>query len=164
MLGRALGGKALIAGLRRTSTVRGSPCIKEAPRAPQARRAFCDIAKDGKGAPLQTAAPGRNALRNEQQPTGLEKKALIWAGRFEKEEDIPEFVSSEAIKASQDTVRIRASYVLMALMLLFCLALAISGKLAAKKDATLVRKNQERKARWKEEAERAREAAVAKAE
>ncbi|KYO32716.1 protein FAM162B [Alligator mississippiensis] len=159
MLGRALGGKALVTGLRRTSTVRDCPRIKEAPRAPQTRRPFCDIAKDGKGAPLQTAAPGHNALRNEQQPTGLEKKSLIWAGRFEKEEDIPEFVSSEAIKASQDTVRIRASYVLMALMLLFSLALAISGKLAAKKDATLVRK-----ARWKEEAERDQEAAVAKAE
>lgn len=58
MLGRALGGKALVTGLRRTSTVRDCLCIKEAPRAPQTRRPFCDIAKDGKGAPLQTAAPG----------------------------------------------------------------------------------------------------------
>ncbi|XP_019376831.1 PREDICTED: protein FAM162B-like [Gavialis gangeticus] len=164
MLGRALGSKALVAGLRRMSVARGSLCIKEAPRAPQARRAFCDISKDGKGAPLQTAAPGRSALRNERQPTGFEKKALIWAGRFEKEEDIPELVSSEAIKAAKNTVRIRASYVMMALTLLCCLAMAISGKHASKKDNTLVRMNQEKKARWKEEGERDREVAVVKAE
>ncbi|XP_019391921.1 PREDICTED: protein FAM162B-like [Crocodylus porosus] len=164
MLGRALGGKALVAGLRRTSLARGSLCFKEAPRAPQARRAFCDIAKDGKGAPLHTAAPGHSALKNERQPTGFEKKALMWAGRFKKEEDIPELVSPEAINAAKSTVRIRASYVMMALTLLCCFAVAISGKHASKNDNTLVRMNQEKKARWKEEAERDQEAAVVKAE
>lgn len=30
---------------------------------------------------------------NERRPTNFDKKVLVWAGRFKKEEDIPKYIT-----------------------------------------------------------------------
>uniref|UniRef100_A0A8B9V1S5 Family with sequence similarity 162 member A n=1 Tax=Anas zonorhyncha TaxID=75864 RepID=A0A8B9V1S5_9AVES len=82
--------------------------------------------------PLQEGAPqprSRSALRVPgHRPTDWEKKCLLWAGHFKKPEDIPETVSIEAIRAAQTTLRVKVSYVMIALTILGCIAMVIRGK------------------------------------
>lgn len=36
---------------------------------------------------------GYKAFMNERRPTNFDKKVLVWAGRFKKEEDIPKYIT-----------------------------------------------------------------------
>uniref|UniRef100_A0A8C3HUN2 Protein FAM162A n=1 Tax=Chrysemys picta bellii TaxID=8478 RepID=A0A8C3HUN2_CHRPI len=89
---------------------------------------------------------------------------LLWAGRFKKEEDIPALLSAEVIKAATSRVRIKICYITMALTLLGCLVMIISGKQAARREDTLLRMNTEKKAMRRAEAETNLEAAAMKAQ
>ncbi|XP_040556001.1 protein FAM162B isoform X2 [Gallus gallus] len=106
----------------------------------------------------------RPAFKHERRPTNFDKKVLVWAGRFKKEEDIPKYITSEVLDAARNTVRIKVCYIMIALTLLGCLAMVITGKEAAKKDHTLLRVNEEKKAKWRAEAEKDQEAAAVKAQ
>ncbi|POI28881.1 hypothetical protein CIB84_007369, partial [Bambusicola thoracicus] len=110
------------------------------------------------------AIPTPTAFKHERRPTNFDKKVLVWAGRFKKEEDIPKYITSEVLDAARNTVRIKVCYIMIALTLLGCLAMVITGKEAAKKDHTLLRVNEEKKAKWRAEAEKDQEAAAVKAQ
>ncbi|XP_019329737.1 PREDICTED: protein FAM162B [Aptenodytes forsteri] len=124
-------------------------------------RAIGDKAKGAQDAALQTANPGYKVFKNDRRPTNFDKKVLVWAGRFKKEEDIPKHISSEVLDAARNSVRIKVCYIMIALTLLGCLAMVITGKEAAKRDQTLLRMNIEKKAKWRAEVEKD-EAAVGK--
>ncbi|KAF1673275.1 hypothetical protein FQV07_0008870, partial [Pygoscelis papua] len=62
------------------------------------------------------------------KPTDWEKRFLLWAGHFKKPEDIPETVSIETIRAAKTTLRVKFSYVMIALTILGCIAMVIKGK------------------------------------
>ncbi|KFO70288.1 Protein FAM162B, partial [Cuculus canorus] len=98
------------------------------------------------------------ALKNDRSPTNFDKKVLVWAGRFKREEDIPKYISSEVLDAARNSVRIKVCYIMIALTLLGCLAMVITGKEAAKRDHTLLMKNVEKKAKWRAEVEKDQEA------
>ncbi|NWR75278.1 F162B protein, partial [Centropus unirufus] len=100
---------------------------------------------------------GYKTLRNDRRPTNFDKKVLVWAGRFKKEEDIPKHISSEVLSAARNSVRIKVCYIMIALTLLGCLAMVITGKEAAKRDHTLLKMNVEKKARWRAEVEKDQE-------
>ncbi|KAF1665493.1 hypothetical protein FQA23_0003592, partial [Aptenodytes patagonicus] len=97
---------------------------------------------------------GYKVLKNDRRPTNFDKKVLVWAGRFKKEEDIPKHISSEVLDAARNSVRIKVCYIMIALTLLGCLAMVITGKEAAKRDHTLLRMNIEKKAKWRAEVEK----------
>ncbi|NXS68358.1 F162B protein, partial [Pandion haliaetus] len=101
---------------------------------------------------------GYKAFKNDRKPTNFDKKVLVWAGRFKKEEDIPKHILSEVLDAARNTVRIKVCYIMIALTLLGCLAMVITGKEAAERDHMLLRKNVEKKAKWKAEEEKDQEA------
>ncbi|NXK45885.1 F162A protein, partial [Chauna torquata] len=86
------------------------------------------------------------------KPTDWEKRCLLWAGHFKKAEDIPETVSIEAIRAAQTTLRVKFSYVMIALTILGCIVMVIRGKQAVKRHESLASMNLEKKAQWREEA------------
>uniref|UniRef100_A0A8C9G0L1 Uncharacterized protein n=1 Tax=Pavo cristatus TaxID=9049 RepID=A0A8C9G0L1_PAVCR len=72
---------------------------------------------------------GRPVLRVPgHKPTDWEKKCLLWAGHFKKPEDIPEVVSIDAIRAAQTTLRVKFSYVMIALTIAGCIVMVIRGK------------------------------------
>ncbi|XP_029462564.1 protein FAM162A-like isoform X2 [Rhinatrema bivittatum] len=118
------------------------------------RRIFCSKSNGIKDKEVasQTAFSGYKPFRNERRPTPLDKKILLWAGRFRKEEDIPAFVSLEVINAATNKVRIKICYVMIAITLLGCVAMVIAGKNAARRDDNLLKMNMEKKAKWKTEA------------
>ncbi|KAJ7397431.1 protein FAM162B-like [Pitangus sulphuratus] len=119
-------------------------------------------ARDAQHTALWTADPGKEAFRNGRRPTNFDKKVLLWAGRFKKEEDIPKHISSDVLDAARNVVRIKVCYIMIALTVLGCLTMVITGKEAAKKDQTLLRVNMEKKAKWRAEVEKDQEAAVGK--
>ncbi|KAM7094664.1 protein FAM162B-like [Ciconia maguari] len=127
-----------------------------------ATRATSNKVKGTQDVALQTANPGYKAFKNDRRPTNFDKKVLVWAGRFKKEEDIPKHISSEVLDAARNSVRIKVCYIMIALTLLGCLAMVITGKEAAKRDHTLLRMNMEKKAQWRAEVEKDKEAAVGK--
>ncbi|NWR77715.1 F162A protein, partial [Centropus unirufus] len=86
------------------------------------------------------------------KPTDWEKRFLLWAGHFKKPEDIPETVSIETIRAAKTTLRVKFSYVMIALTILGCIIMVIKGKQAVKRHESLTSINLEKKAQWREEA------------
>uniref|UniRef100_A0AC11CUF1 Family with sequence similarity 162 member A n=1 Tax=Ovis aries TaxID=9940 RepID=A0AC11CUF1_SHEEP len=62
------------------------------------------------------------------KPTDWEKKILIWSGRFKKEDEIPETVSFEMLDAAKNKVRVKISYVMIALTVAGCVLMIIEGK------------------------------------
>ncbi|NXT72034.1 F162A protein, partial [Chaetops frenatus] len=85
------------------------------------------------------------------KPTDWERKFLLWAGHFKKPEDIPETVSLETVRAAKTTLRVKFSYVMIALTIVGCITMVIRGKQAVKRHETLTNINLEKKARWKAE-------------
>ncbi|XP_009927184.2 protein FAM162B [Haliaeetus albicilla] len=125
-------------------------------------RAVGDKVKGARDEALETANPGYKPFKNDRKPTNFDKKVLVWAGRFKKEEDIPKHISTEVLDAARNSIRIKVCYIMIALTLLGCLAMVITGKEAAKRDHTLLRMNMEKKAKWRAEVEKDQEAVVGK--
>ncbi|ERE75298.1 Protein of unknown function DUF1075 containing protein [Cricetulus griseus] len=86
------------------------------------------------------------------KPTDFEKKILLWSGRFKKEEEIPETISFEMLDAAKNKIRVKVSYLMIALTVAGCIYMVIEGKKAAKRHESLTSLNLERKARLREEA------------
>ncbi|KAF2975845.1 hypothetical protein EK904_008902 [Melospiza melodia maxima] len=106
----------------------------------------------------------KEPFRNERKPTNFDKKVLVWSGRFKKEEDIPRHISSEVLDTARSIARVKVCYIMIALTVLGCVTMIISGKEAAKKNQTLLRVNAEKKAKWRAEVEKGQEAAVGKSQ
>lgn len=85
------------------------------------------------------------------KPSNMDKKILIWAGRFKSAEQIPETVSFEMIDNARNKIRVKAAYVMMALTIGACVFMVILGKKAAKRNESLTVYNLEKKAKWREE-------------
>ncbi|XP_063027019.1 protein FAM162A-like [Melospiza melodia melodia] len=147
MLGRLLGHSQRVAGLVLCPA-----------------RAAGSRAKNAQDTAWQTADPGKEPFRNERKPTNFDKKVLVWSGRFKKEEDIPRHISSEVLDTARSIARVKVCYIMIALTVLGCVTMIISGKEAAKKNQTLLRVNAEKKAKWRAEVEKGQEAAVGKSQ
>uniref|UniRef100_A0A8D2AXN2 Protein FAM162A n=1 Tax=Sciurus vulgaris TaxID=55149 RepID=A0A8D2AXN2_SCIVU len=86
------------------------------------------------------------------KPTDWERKILIWSGRFKKEDEIPETISFEMLDAAKNKIRVKVSYIMIALTVAGCILMIIEGKKAAKRNESLTSLNLEKKARLREEA------------
>ncbi|EGW15084.1 UPF0389 protein FAM162A [Cricetulus griseus] len=62
------------------------------------------------------------------KPTDFEKKILLWSGRFKKEEEIPETISFEMLDAAKNKIRVKVSYLMIALTVAGCIYMVIEGK------------------------------------
>ncbi|KAI4888015.1 hypothetical protein NFI96_034679 [Prochilodus magdalenae] len=94
------------------------------------------------------------------RPSEMDKRILVWSGRFKTKEQIPEQVSFEMIDAARNKVRIKACYVMIALTIAACFCMILLGKEAASRNDNLTTRNMEKKARWREEMQRARDEAA----
>lgn len=97
-------------------------------------------------------------------PSDFDKKILLWAGRFKSREQIPATISFEMLDAARNKVRVKVCYLMMALTIVGCLTMVILGKQAAKRHESLTSMNLEKKARWREEMLREKEALAEKAQ
>uniref|UniRef100_A0A0P6JCS0 Protein FAM162A n=1 Tax=Heterocephalus glaber TaxID=10181 RepID=A0A0P6JCS0_HETGA len=86
------------------------------------------------------------------KPTDWEKKILIWSGRFKSKDQIPEAISFDMLDSAKNKLRVKISYIMIALTVLGCIVMVIEGKKAAKKNVSLTNLNLEKKAHLREEA------------
>ncbi|XP_034717632.1 protein FAM162B isoform X2 [Etheostoma cragini] len=98
------------------------------------------------------------------RPSNMDKKMLVWSGRFKTADQIPELVSFEMIDAARNKIRVKACYVMMAATIASCLLMVFLGKRAVGRHESLTGQNMEKKARWREELQREKEAALALSE
>ncbi|XP_006795206.1 protein FAM162B [Neolamprologus brichardi] len=95
------------------------------------------------------------------KPSDMDKKMLIWSGRFKSAEQIPETVSFEMIDAARNKIRVKAAYVMMAATIGACMVMVFLGKRSLARKETLTALNIEKKARWREEHQKPSASAVA---
>ncbi|XP_038149742.1 protein FAM162B [Cyprinodon tularosa] len=88
------------------------------------------------------------------RPSNMDRKILLWAGRFKTEDQIPETVSFEMIDNARNKIRVKAAYLMMALTIGACVLMVIMGKKAAGRNESLTVYNLEKKAKWREELEK----------
>uniref|UniRef100_A0A0E9WWI7 Protein FAM162B n=1 Tax=Anguilla anguilla TaxID=7936 RepID=A0A0E9WWI7_ANGAN len=125
-------------------------------------RRMCSKPQESSSAPHANnpapAAPARPGFRVPgYSPSDFDKKILVWSGRFKTKEQIPELISFEMIDAARNKIRVRACYAMILLTVASCMGMVYMGKKAVGRNESLTRWNMEKKARWREEAQRARE-------
>ncbi|XP_056220949.1 protein FAM162B [Seriola aureovittata] len=114
--------------------------------------------------PAAPAEAARPAFRIPgSRPSEMDKKFLVWSGRFKTPDQIPDFVSFEMLDAARNKVRVKACYVMMAVTIGACLVTVILGKRAASRHESLTALNMEKKAKWRQELQKEGEAAAAAA-
>ncbi|XP_073494026.1 protein FAM162B-like [Phyllobates terribilis] len=117
-------------------------------------RSYCQNANPSKPSVTKNEAyVGHHLYRNERKPSDFDKKVLVWAGRYKNREEIPEYVSWEVISAAKSNVRIKVCMVMILFTIVGCIFMVRSGKKALQEDNTLLQRNIEKKAKWREEAE-----------
>ncbi|XP_053130342.1 protein FAM162A-like [Hemicordylus capensis] len=168
MLARLLGcrprGSWPLAAGRSVGVLQKIHCTAEPQKLTLASSAKAEVSLNTSRLASQRAFSGHQAFRNERRPTEFDKKVLLWSGRFQKKEDIPLLLSVEVLKAAQNRLRIRICYLMIALTVLGCVAMVISGKMAAKRENTLLKMNTEKKAKWRAEGQKERETVAGKME
>ncbi|AWP20614.1 E2-induced 5 protein -like isoform 5 [Scophthalmus maximus] len=111
--------------------------------------------------PAVPAEASRPAFRLPgSRPSEMDKRFLIWSGRFKTPEQIPDLVSHEMIDAARNKVRVKICFVMMGVTIGACLVMVLLGKRAARRHESLTAQNMERKVRWREELHEKEEAAV----
>ncbi|NWY91399.1 F162A protein, partial [Loxia curvirostra] len=101
---------------------------------------------------LQTKSKSRSASGVPgYRPTLWDRRFLLWAGHFKKPEDIPETVSLDTVRAAKTTLRVKFSYVMIALTIVGCITMVIRGKQAMKRHESLTNINLEKKAKLRAE-------------
>ncbi|GAB5576489.1 protein FAM162A isoform X2 [Prionailurus iriomotensis] len=113
---------------------------------------FCTKPQESPKAPPLTSQNTYSHRVPLHKPTHWERKILIWSGRFKKEDEIPETVSFEMLDAAKNKIRVKISYVMIALTVAGCILMVVEGKKAARRNESLTSLNLEKKARLREEA------------
>ncbi|KAK5849660.1 hypothetical protein PBY51_013975 [Eleginops maclovinus] len=126
-------------------------------------RGMCNKPQVAKAEPPAVPAAGSRASFRTPgySPSNMDRKILLWSGRFKTEDQIPALVSYETLDAARNKMRVKACYVMMGLTMAACLVMVIMGKRAAGRNESLTGQNMERKAIWREELRREKEAALA---
>ncbi|XP_029313518.1 protein FAM162B [Cottoperca gobio] len=98
------------------------------------------------------------------KPSNMDKRFLIWTGRFKTADQIPEIVSFEMLDAARNKMRVKVCYMMMVATVMGCLVMVFLGKRAVGRHESLTSQNLEKKAKWKEELRKEKEAALALSE
>ncbi|XP_038631021.1 protein FAM162B-like [Scyliorhinus canicula] len=125
---------------------------------PNPRRSLCskvnqDSAVKATDSTVKAGSPelAYSAYKPGRIPSTLDKKFLLWSGRFKTEQDIPEMVSIEMLYSARNKIRVKMCYLMIGLTAVACLVMVVSGKKAFKKHENLTKWNLEKKAKLKEQ-------------
>ncbi|XP_072264897.1 protein FAM162B [Pyxicephalus adspersus] len=98
-----------------------------------------------------TGGGARNNI-SYYKPNPFDKKILKWTGRFKSEADIPPSIPLEMLVRARNKARIKACYVMIAITIIACFAVIVSGKKAAARHESLTSMNLAKKEMWRREA------------
>ncbi|XP_067010896.2 UPF0389 protein GA21628 [Anabrus simplex] len=86
--------------------------------------------------PLNVLHGGRN-----HKVDNLEKRFLVWSGKYKRMEDVPPTVSQETMEKARNKARIKISNYMMVGTILACVIFVYSGKQAAKRGESVTKMN-----------------------
>uniref|UniRef100_A0A1A9UQI2 Uncharacterized protein n=1 Tax=Glossina austeni TaxID=7395 RepID=A0A1A9UQI2_GLOAU len=78
---------------------------------------------------------------NNHSPNNMEKRFLVWSGKYKSIEEVPNFVSPDVMERCRNKVRIRLANIMMLLTVIGCGVMVYSGKEAAKRGETVTKQN-----------------------
>ncbi|XP_064545587.1 UPF0389 protein GA21628 [Drosophila montana] len=84
----------------------------------------------------------RQAIKNHQ-PNDLERRFLVWSGKYKTTADVPSFVSQEVMERCRNKMRIMLANVMIGLTVIGCGIMIYSGKQAAKRGESVTKQNLE---------------------
>ncbi|KAH8373395.1 hypothetical protein KR009_005478 [Drosophila setifemur] len=84
----------------------------------------------------------RQAIKNHE-PNNLERKMLVWSGKYKSQADVPNFVSQDVMERCRNKIRIRLANIMIGLTAIGCLIMVYSGKQAAKRGESVSKMNLE---------------------
>ncbi|XP_077591885.1 protein FAM162B [Stigmatopora nigra] len=114
-------------------------------------RGLCNKLQEVKAEPPAKTSPTLGFKIPGYRPSEFDKKMLLWSGRYNTTDQIPELVSFEMLNTARNRVRVKACYIMMIATIGGCLLMVVLGKRAAARNESLTGQNMERKAKWREE-------------
>eukprot|EP00099_Drosophila_melanogaster_P012795 NP_001287120.1 uncharacterized protein Dmel_CG9231, isoform B [Drosophila melanogaster] len=84
----------------------------------------------------------RETIKNHE-PNNLERRMLVWTGKYKSQSEIPNFVSQDVMERCRNKMRIRLANIMIALTAVGCAIMVYSGKQAAKKGESVTKMNLE---------------------
>uniref|UniRef100_A0A8D0GID0 Family with sequence similarity 162 member A n=1 Tax=Sphenodon punctatus TaxID=8508 RepID=A0A8D0GID0_SPHPU len=133
---------------------RNGSCAVRLTQRTDLKRGLCSKGQEDSAQKPMGTASGQSKLKMPgHQITNWDKKVLVWSGRFKKAEDIPETVSFEMIGAARSNIRVKVSYLMIALTIAGCIVMVIEGKRGSSRQKTIVSQNIERKMKLTEATE-----------
>ncbi|XP_061876677.1 protein FAM162B [Entelurus aequoreus] len=95
------------------------------------------------------------------KPSPMDRRILMWSGRYKRAEDIPEFVAFETLDAARNKFRVKVCYLMIAATIGGCVLMVITSKRAVARHESLADQNLKQKAKWREDLQREQDAAAA---
>ncbi|XP_037934473.1 UPF0389 protein CG9231 [Teleopsis dalmanni] len=89
---------------------------------------------------ISTGQPLCQAIKSHV-PNNLEKRFLVWSGKYKNISDIPSHVSYEEMERCRNKVRIRLANIMIGLTIVGCCIMIYSGKQAAKRGESVSKQN-----------------------
>ncbi|XP_017127727.1 UPF0389 protein CG9231 [Drosophila elegans] len=84
----------------------------------------------------------RETIKNHE-PNNLERKMLVWTGKYKTQAEVPNFVSQDVMERCRNKMRIRLANIMIALTAIGCAIMVYSGKQAAKRGESVTKMNLE---------------------
>jgi hypothetical protein len=121
-------------------------------------RTFCTPAQPPKAAPAAPAAAASDnsspLSKGTHRVNEFEKKLLVWTGKYKTVEEIPGYVSQEAVDRARNKFRIRVANIMMLLTLIGCGFMIYSGKNSAERGDSVLKANQDWHREYNERAQK----------
>ncbi|XP_013372030.1 PREDICTED: protein FAM162B [Chinchilla lanigera] len=137
--------------------LRGAARSAPAPAArPRGVPAYCSGAAPRE--PAEGPAGRAHKVPAQLAPSQLDRRLLLWTGRFQAPEEIPARVPPEMIDAARNKARVKLCYVMIGLTVIACFVVIASAKKATERHESLTSWNLAKKAKWREEAAAAAQA------
>ncbi|XP_041631290.1 UPF0389 protein CG9231-like [Drosophila kikkawai] len=91
----------------------------------------------------------RQTIKNHE-PNNLERRMLVWTGKYKSQGEVPNFVSQDEMERCRNKMRIRLANIMIALTAVGCAIMVYSGKQAAKRGESVSQMNLEWHKQFKE--------------
>ncbi|CAO1400816.1 unnamed protein product [Diamesa hyperborea] len=106
---------------------------------PKKDETIFEIPKKDQSASASLGGGGMN--RNTHKVDNLERKMLVWTGKYKNADDVPSYVNQDVMEKTRNRIRIRLANIMMALTALGCIFMIFSGKSAAERGETVQKMN-----------------------
>ncbi|CAD7003358.1 UPF0389 protein CG9231 [Ceratitis capitata] len=104
---------------------------------------------------IRSMSENSNKPIHSHNPNNLEKRFLVWSGKYKTLDEVPAHVSHEVMERCRNKIRIRVANIMMALTVFGCCIMVYSGKQAAKSGDSVTKQNLDWHKKYNEDSKKA---------